>query len=38
MNDLTQGLQNAIKYIEEHLCEELEISKIAAPTCGLTVG
>ena len=30
MNDLTQGLQNAIDYIEENLCEELEISKIAA--------
>ena len=30
MNDLTRGLQNAIEYIEENLCEELEISKIAA--------
>ena len=30
MNELTQGLQNAILYIEDNLCEELEISKIAA--------
>ena len=30
MNELTRGLQNAIDYIEENLCEELEISKIAA--------
>ena len=30
MNDLTYGLQRAIDYIEENLCEELEISKIAA--------
>ena len=30
MNELTFGLQNAIDYIEENLCEELEISKIAA--------
>lgn len=30
MNELTRGLQNAIEYIEENLCEELEISKIAA--------
>ena len=30
VNDLTKGLQNSIDYIEENLCEELEISKIAA--------
>ena len=30
MNELTFGLQNAIDYIEENLCDELEISKIAA--------
>ena len=30
MNELTQNLQNAIDYIEENLCEELEISKIAS--------
>ncbi len=30
MSELTRGLQNAIDYIEENLCEELEISKIAA--------
>ncbi len=30
MNELTRGLQNAIDYIEENLCEELEISKIAS--------
>lgn len=30
MNEFTQGLQNAILYIEDNLCEELEISKIAA--------
>ena len=30
MNGLKLGLQNAIEYIEENLCEELEISKIAA--------
>ena len=30
MNKLTQGLQNAILYIEDNLCDELEISKIAA--------
>lgn len=30
MNELTQGLQNAIEYIENNLCDELEISKIAA--------
>ena len=30
MNELIQNLQNAIDYIEENLCDELEISKIAA--------
>ena len=30
MNELRHGLQNAIDYIEENLCEELEISNIAA--------
>lgn len=30
MNELMCGLQRAIDYIEENLCEELEISKIAA--------
>ncbi len=30
MNDLSYGLQRAIDYIEENLCDELEISKIAA--------
>lgn len=30
MNELMRGLQNAIEYIEENLCGELEISKIAA--------
>ena len=30
VNNLTKGLQNSIEYIEENLCEELEISKIAA--------
>ena len=30
MEELTQGLQNAIEYIENNLCDELEISKIAA--------
>lgn len=30
MNDLIYGLQRAIDYIEENLCDELEISKIAA--------
>ena len=30
MNEFTQGLQNAILYIENNLCDELEISKIAA--------
>ena len=30
VEELTQGLQNAIEYIENNLCDELEISKIAA--------
>ena len=30
VNDLSYGLQRAIDYIEENLCDELEISKIAA--------
>lgn len=30
VNEFTRGLQNAIDYIENNLCEELEISKIAA--------
>ena len=30
MSDLNYGLQRAIDYIEENLCDELEISKIAA--------
>ena len=30
VNDLSYGLQRAIDYIDENLCDELEISKIAA--------
>ena len=30
MNELIRGLQNAILYIEDNLCDELEIAKIAA--------
>ena len=30
MNEFIRGLQKAVEYIEENLCEELEITKIAA--------
>ena len=30
MNSWTEGIQNAIQYIEEHLTEETNISDIAA--------
>lgn len=30
MNNLTEGIQNAVKYIEENLAEELDINEISA--------